>query len=82
MNSTIDTFNTGLDTAIDTGKEILPQLLKLSGIKEEKTDEPPRDYTKVVDEHLRGRAERIRALGSMDRPPGPPPSGPEESKTR
>lgn len=82
LNSTIDTFNTGLDTAIDTGKEILPQLLKLSGIKEEETDQPPRDYTRVVDEHLRGRAERIRALGAMDRPSEQPPSGPGESKTR
>jgi len=75
LASTVDAFNIALNKAIDTAKEILPQLLKLAGIKEEKTTTaPPRDYARDVEDHLRERAERIRIL-TGGQPPTPPGAG-------
>ena len=72
LNSIIDAFNTALDKVIETAKDpILPQLLKLSGIKEMKTEKLPRDYMADVEKLLEERAERIRALSVMDRPGSP-----------
>lgn len=73
LASTVDAFNIALDKAIDTGKEIAPQLLKLARVKEEKATTPPRDYARDVEEHLRERAERIRRLTG-----GQPPTGPSQ----
>ena len=80
LNSTIDVFNTALDTTIDSGKEIMPLLLKAAGIKETKDKNAPRDYAKDVDKLLREREERIRALGAMDRAPETSAGDPDGSK--
>ena len=75
LASAIDVFNTHLDSTIEHGKQILPQLLKLSGEKER----PPtpgelRDYAREVDEFLSEREARIRGLLNLGKssPPEPP----------
>lgn len=61
----IDTFNTGIDKAIEDGKAILPDLLALSGVKEHPVaEEQLRNYAADVDKLFADREERIKRLNS------------------
>ncbi len=64
LNTTVDVFNTGMDAAFDQAMKVLPELIKLGGIKEKPTD--PRDYEKDVEQLFAERAKRIAALEAMD----------------
>jgi hypothetical protein len=71
LDSTVDVFNTGLDHAIDDGRKVLPELLRLAGIRERgKGKTATRDYQKVVDAHYAERAARLKSLLGLEQPHG------------
>ena len=63
LDTTIDVFNTGIDTAFEQGKTLAGKLLHVAGIKERVDPSTPvRNYDKVVEELLGERARRLDAL--------------------
>ena len=71
----IDVFNSGLDSTLSSGQEMLPELVTLAGIKEtseEKAKVP--NYRDVALEHMAKRAAGTEAIKARDRndilPPG------------
>jgi hypothetical protein len=66
LNSTIDTFNTTIDSAREQGRNLAGQLLPLAGLKvPKKSEAPPRDYAQDVEKLLSERAARLKRLGEM-----------------
>lgn len=65
IDSTIDVFNTSVDTVFDQGKTLAGKLLPIAGLKNnDEAPAPARDYGADVDKLLAERAERIRRLGA------------------
>jgi hypothetical protein len=63
LDTVIDSFNTGLDSAFEQTKRVLPRLMELGGIKEEKDpNELPPDYEDKVRQHLAERELRLAAI--------------------
>lgn len=59
--STIDVFNTGIDSTIDNAQALLPQLARLAQVKETQPD-APLDLESRVAKMIAERQERLQAL--------------------
>lgn len=63
MDTVIDSFNTGIDSAFAQTKRLLPRLMELGGIRETiDPDELPPDYEEKVSLHLAERELRLEAV--------------------
>jgi hypothetical protein len=68
INSIIDVFNTGLNSAFDDAKALLPDLIKVAKIPSKYRKESTTDYEASVRQLVAEREQRLRALAAMDKP--------------